>query len=221
LTVKVTAVESLTVPDIIMDGRFVITESRGDETTNVGGVRSTLTVLEIVVVLPAASFATIVILFVPSARLTVVVNVPFEIGTLFPLIVKVTVVESFIVPETLIDESFVIVESRGDDTVMAGAVQSAVTVLEIVTVLPTASAATTVIIFVPCFKAAVPVQLPFWAIETAVPLTDTITACASVAVPDTVMEDLFVIMPMDGAETVSDGGVESRTTLRIIVVVLL
>jgi glutaredoxin len=120
LTVKVTAVESLTVPDIVIDGRFVITESSGDETTNVGGVRSTLTVLEIVVVLPIASVATMMILSVPSVKETVVVNVPFMMDILFPLIVKVAFVESETVPVIVIDNALVIKLSFGDCITQTG-----------------------------------------------------------------------------------------------------
>jgi hypothetical protein len=112
--VTLTAVESLTVPEIIMDERFTLVESRGDNMTSVGAMRSTMTVLEIVVLFPAASVTTIAILFVPSARFTVVLNEPFETGTLLPLIVKATAVESETVPLTAIDDVFVIKLSFGD-----------------------------------------------------------------------------------------------------------
>ena len=114
LMVTLTAVESLTVPEIIMDERFTLVESRGDNMTSVGAMRSTMTVLEIVVLFPAASVTTIAILFVPSARFTVVLNEPFETGTLLPLIVKATAVESETVPLTAIDDVFVIKLSFGD-----------------------------------------------------------------------------------------------------------
>ena len=93
--------------------------------------------------------AAIVILFIPSVKKIVIANEPFETDTLCPLTVNVTAVESEIVPETIMDERLVMVESIGDETAKEGGVRSAITVLETVVVLPAASVATIVNLFFP------------------------------------------------------------------------
>lgn len=84
-----------------------------------GGFGSYLTVLVMVVVLPALSFATILIVFVPADNMTVVLNAPLLLTvTAAPLTVTVTgdEVASLVVPDTVIVLLLVTYPSDGEVT---------------------------------------------------------------------------------------------------------
>jgi hypothetical protein len=102
--VRVTAVESWTEPATAIVACLVITPFTGFVTVRVGGVSSRITVRVTVVLLEPASVAETVMTLFPSAKATLVENeLPEPTLTDIPLTFTVTVVESLVVPATLID----------------------------------------------------------------------------------------------------------------------
>ena len=98
-----------------------------------GGFGSYLTVLVMVVVLPALSFATIVIVFEPADNVTVVLNAPFlSTVTGVPLIITVTGddVASLVVPATVIVLLLVTYPSDGEATLNVGGTVSILNVTD-------------------------------------------------------------------------------------------
>ena len=144
------------------------------------GSVSRVTVRKTVDVLPAASVATTVMTFAPSARATVVEKAPvWSSDTGSPLTVTPNAVASVAVPITSTVADVVLELSVGAVTVSDGAVLSRVTVRTIVDVCPSASVATNEIWLTPGESGTMSSKNPSPVSACGSPFAVTVTAVRS------------------------------------------
>src|SRR6266700_407733 len=216
LIVSVVAVASVTVPLVVTEAALMTSPSAGCATAITGAWVSSVTIRTIVAVLVAASRAVTVSGFAPSASGTCPVNTPApSTGSGIPFTSTVTGVASVTVPETVTGVWRVMSPSVGAVTASTGGWVSRVTWRTWVVVLPAASVAVTLRMFVPSVRATGPLNDPVPSTANGTPFTLTVTAVRSVTVPATVTLASRVIRPSAGLVSVSTGGCVSWMTVRV------
>ena len=169
------------------------------EYVNFGGTY--VTSIEVDLIFPAASYASTVILLVPSFFNVISedqVVVPVAISPFTVTLVTPEPDVSEAVPDTNIVGFVNIEPSAGDAIVITGGVESKVTVRAKVAVLPELSVAITVIVFAPSLRETLATQLVLLMV-TAIPLTATLDIPdESEAVPDTETIVVFTNSPLSG-----------------------
>jgi hypothetical protein len=167
-------------------------------------------------VLPAASVATTVMTFAPSASPTAVENAPepsSDIGT--PFTVTPNAVASVAEPVTVTLLAKVVELSGGAVTFNEGAVLSRTTVRTIVDVWPSASVATKVMLFAPGASGTMSWKNPSPVSACGRPFAVTVTAVKSDTGPRVNSLDACVTSPMIGWKTSKLGGCVSRVIVRV------
>src|SRR6266568_4672464 len=216
LIVSVVGVASVTVPETVTGVWRVMSPSVGAVTASTGGWVSRVTVRVSVVAFPAASVATVISVFDPSVRATDPLKWPSgPTASGVPFTVTVTAVASVSDPDTDTVGWFVMSPLAGALTASTGGWVSSVTWRTWVVVLPAASVAVTLRMFVPSVRATGPLNDPVPSTANGTPFTLTVTAVRSVTVPATVTLALRVIRPSAGLVSVSTGGCVSWMTVRV------
>src|SRR6266568_2358184 len=209
-TSTVTGVASVTVPETVTGVWRVMSPSVGAVTASTGGWVSRVTVRVSVVAFPAASVATVISVFDPSVRATDPLKWPSgPTASGVPFTVTVTAVASVSDPDTDTVGWFVMSPLAGALTASTGGWVSSVTWRTWVVVLPAASVAVTLRMFVPSVRATGPLNDPVPSTANGTPFTLTVTAVRSVTVPATVTLASRVIRPSAGLVSVSTGGCAS------------
>ena len=194
-----------------------------------GAAVSSVTVRVTVVVLPALSFAMIVIVLEPLTSATSLENVPSALTvTVVPLIVTITGLDvtSSVLPVTVTVVLLVISLSAGSVIDSVGGTVSTVNVDVLAAdVLPSLSVAVTEIVCVPSFKAAAGVHVYLYPPATAVLLTDVISVPSNVILAEATPESESVTVnsmvgvvlvryaPEDGDEMLTTGATFSLTRI--------
>ena len=142
---------------------------------------------------PAASVAETCTRFIPSFSHVVSLNEPLVLTFIgLPLTNNSIFVESFTVPETTIDWSFVIRLSIGDFRFTIGACVSRITKRETIVLFPAASVAINVMVFIPSVREIFDVNELF-TIGIVLPFTVSETEDEPVTVPLTFITKRLVI----------------------------